>query len=169
MVHTFLEWTSFPPTSTSKKPVTFGVLIPVYRVTHSVSTHQVKVVIYSKLKRPTVIKGKLLLWSYEQIWVVQYGEISRWSLVGVLTTKAFSTTDSLSVIQSFSLWQVGRIKVMGTWTLWVGWRWGEGGEIDLYIVPTTSTLELNSFLSSSASLLYCNKGEYRNEHIGQSC
>ena len=30
-----------------------------------------------------MIKGNLLLSSYEQLWVVEYGEIGRWSLVGV--------------------------------------------------------------------------------------
>ena len=32
---------------------------------------------YLALQGPTVIKGKLLLSSYKQLWAVQYGEIGR--------------------------------------------------------------------------------------------
>ena len=32
---------------------------------------------YLALQGPTVIKGKLLLSSYKQLWAVQYGEVSK--------------------------------------------------------------------------------------------
>ena len=52
-----------------------------------------------------MIKGKLLLSSYDQLWAVQYGEIGRWSLVEA------KTGNSLNIIHIFSLQWVGRIKV----------------------------------------------------------
>ena len=54
------------------------------------------------------IKGKLLLSIYSQLCVLQYGEFGRSSLVGV---KVCLTTNSSNTVHTFCSWQVGRIKV----------------------------------------------------------
>ena len=45
-----------------------------------------------------VIKGSLLLSIYEQLWVVQYGEIGRWSLVGIRVGESLSSSNMFFVI-----------------------------------------------------------------------
>ena len=56
-----------------------------------------------------LIKSKLLLSVYSQLWVVQYGEFSRWCLVGV---EVCQTTNSPNTVHIFCSGQVGRIKVL---------------------------------------------------------
>ena len=50
---------------------------------------------------PTMIKVQLLPLFYGQLWVVEFGEIGRWSLVGVRGCPAI---DSLNTNQRFSWW-----------------------------------------------------------------
>ena len=58
------------------------------------------------------IKYKLLLSMYSQIYVVQYGEFGRWSLVGV---KVCLTTNSPNTVHTFCSGQVGRIEKVIKW------------------------------------------------------
>ena len=65
-------------------------------------------------KPQQLIKCKLLLSIYSQLYVVQYGEFGRWSLVGV---KVCLTTNSPNTVPTFCSGKVGRIKVriFGAW------------------------------------------------------
>ena len=60
---------------------------------------------------PTLIKDKLLLSGYEQLRVVQYGEIGIREVVGA---KVCQTRNSRNIIHRFSWWQHGRISVLIT-------------------------------------------------------